>query len=65
MIRVIGFNGEPDYIWMRSEPAYIVIKYPDCFVLIGWEIFNNEKMGEKKSLTSERAKEIADYSVDL
>lgn len=60
LIRVQGVNGEPDYIWCRNMPAYIVIKYPKLFCLIDIETFILEKKKSKrKSLTSKRAIEIA------
>ncbi len=63
-IRVIGSNGEPDYIWLRNTPSYIVIKYPKFFVLIGVETFILEKKrSTRKSLTDQRAKEIAIVTV--
>lgn len=60
MIRVIGLNGQPDYIWCRNMPSFIVIKYPGFFCLIGVPQFIMEKQNSKrKSLTADRAKEIA------
>lgn len=59
-VRVQGLNGESDYIFLRNEPAYFVIKYPDCFcfITVGNLLFEKEK-SKRKSLTSERACEIA------
>ncbi len=55
-----GTPGAPDYSFYRNAPAYIVIKYPKFFVLIDIEMFIEEKKKSKrKSLTSDRAKEIA------
>lgn len=66
LIRVQGVNGEPDYIYLRSCPAYIVIKYPSFFVLIPIEIFIEEKkISMRKSLTESRAKAIATTLVTL
>lgn len=67
MIRVSAWNGgEPDYIWLFQEPAYLVIKYPKCFVLISWQIFEREKrMSSRKSLTIARAREIAEFMVSI
>lgn len=49
-----------DLFYLRYAEAYVVIKYPDCFVIIDSEEFESEKISSKrKSLTSERAKEIA------
>ena len=58
-IRVIGMRGEPDYIWLKNEPAYIVIKYPKgiCYITIGNFLYEKER-SKRKSLTWERACEI-------
>lgn len=59
-------EGMPDYIYMRNEPAFVVIRYPHFFVLILVEIFIKEKvMSERKSLTDKRARQIASVVVDL
>lgn len=66
LIRVQGTNGEPDYIWMRKEPAYVVIRYPNCFCILTIDAFVKEKATSKRrSLTSSRAKEISTYFVEL
>jgi hypothetical protein len=53
-------EGMPDYIWMREEPAFVVIKYPKVFCVIDVETFAMERSRSKrKSLTWERAQEIA------
>lgn len=58
-IRVQGVSGEPDYIWMKNEIAYIVIKYPKGTVFITVDNFIYEKeKSKRKSLTWERACEI-------
>lgn len=59
-IRTLGMNGEPDHVWLRNEPAYIVIKYPKgvVFVSIGNFLYEKEK-SKRKSLTWDRACEIA------
>lgn len=60
LVRVQGMGGEPDYIYLRKFPAYIGIKYPDCFCLISPEAFIAEKKkSTRKSLTSIRARDIA------
>ena len=66
LIRIQGTNGEPDYVYLRSFPAYVVIKFPKFFCLIDIEDFVAEKVNSKrKSLTSERAKVIAKTYVTL
>lgn len=52
-----GFNMPP-------VPAYVVIQYPKAFVLITVNNFVHARMtNRKKSLTFEKAKEIADKIV--
>lgn len=66
LIRVQGTNGEPDYLWMRVEPAYIVIKYPSCFVFVTVEAFTKERnISDRRSLTSARARQICTVYVEL
>ncbi len=59
-IRTLGLNGEPDHIWLKNEMAFIVIKYPKgtVFITIDNFLYEKEKC-KRKSLTWERAKEIA------
>ena len=65
-IRVQGTNGEPDYIYLRGEPSYIVIRYPDYFCIITLDAFKAEKKtSTRKSLTGERAVQIAVRTVSL
>lgn len=67
LIRVEAVQtGLPDYVYLRSVPAYIVIKYPNMFIIITIEDFVKEKQKSKrKSLTSGRAKEIASEIINL
>lgn len=66
LIRVVGTKGEPDYIWCRNMPSYVVIKFPKFFCLIPVPIFIQEKeTSTRKSLISSRAKEISTVVVDL
>lgn len=56
----LAATGTPDYSFYRNSPAYVVIKYPSCWVVIDIETFIEEKKRSKrKSLTCDRAKEIA------
>lgn len=66
-IRVTAIQGgEPDYVYLRNSPAYIVIKYPKSFQIIDVETFVLEKERSKtKSLTEDRAKDIAIKSIKL
>ena len=64
LIRVQGLQGEPDYVYLKNVPAYIVIKYPLFFCLITIEEFLKEKrLSSRKSLTDIRAKEISTVCV--
>lgn len=66
LIRTLGLNGEPDYIYMRNEPARIIIKYPRSFHIIGIRSFVFEKENSKrKSLTEDRAEEISIKTVKI
>lgn len=55
-----------DFFYMKNAYAYVVIKYPDMFCLIDANTFIKEKeMSLRKSLTSERAREIAWKTVNI
>ena len=59
-------EGLPDYIWMRNEPAYVIIKFSHSFSIISIGTFVLEKeRSKRKSLTEERAKEISVITVKL
>lgn len=59
-------EGMPDYVYLRNEPANIVIKYPHCFVMIDVETFMLERgRSERKSLTEGRAKDLAIKVIEL
>lgn len=65
-MRIQGTNGEPDYIYMRNAPSYVVIKYPCAFYVININNFIAEKKRSKsKSLTEERAEDICLIDVQL
>jgi hypothetical protein len=63
-IRTLGMNGEPDYIWLKNEIAFIVIKYPKgvVHITIGNFLFEKQK-SKRKSLTWERASEICNKKI--
>ncbi len=66
LIRVIGVTGEPDYAWYRNAPARVVVRYSKSFHIIDIEAFLLEKKRSKRrSLTTERARAISIWSVDL
>jgi hypothetical protein len=55
-----------DCFALRLAPTFIVIKYPGFFAVIDAEVFAYEKTRTpKKSLTAERAKNIARFVQDL
>ncbi len=55
-----------DYVYLRHSGAYVVIKYPDVFVLIEVRAFMDEsETSVRRSLTRDRAVEISTTCVDL
>lgn len=55
-----GYQNPFDGFSLTRENAFVVIKYPDFFCLIDILDWCNEvERSDRKSLTSERAKEIA------
>lgn len=55
-----------DYFYLTGAQSYVVIKYPGRFYGIDITQFILEKQESKrKSLTKERAREIASFSVQL
>lgn len=55
-----------DMVYLCNAPGYVVIRYPDSFHVISVYRFIAEKeTSKRKSLTSERAREISLISVDL
>lgn len=65
-IRVIGSNGEPDYVYLRNSPAWVVVRFPESFEIIDVEDLMLEKdRGIMKSLSHERARAIAKVSIPL
>jgi hypothetical protein len=60
LVRVIrGTTGTADYIGFRSDPSWIVIRFPNGFCVIDAQEFADEKLqSPRKSLTSSRAKEL-------
>lgn len=66
LIRVQGVSGEPDYVFLRHIPAYVVIRYPKSFHIIRILTFCHERdRSKRKSLTEDKAKEISYISVDI
>lgn len=66
LIRTQGGNGEPDYIFVKNEPAFIIVKFPTCFCVIGMEeIVRVMPPDQKGSLSLEDAKQISEVVIDL
>lgn len=60
LIRVQGTDGQPDYIYLRKEPAFIGIRYPKAFVIIRiYDFLKARDNSKKKSLSYEEACKIA------
>lgn len=66
LIRVIGHGGEPDYVYYRNSPAWVVVKYPDRFCIIDVDQFVKIRdYSKRKSLSCELAQGIAALTVDV
>jgi hypothetical protein len=60
LIRVQGLSGEPDYVYFRNAPAYLVINYPSGWVILDIETFIMEdKRSKTRSLSWGRAKDLS------
>lgn len=56
----VGYQNPYDCICLMKLPAFVVLKYPSFFCLIDIDDWLNEKKRSKRrSLTSNRAEEIA------
>lgn len=55
-----------DLFYLRKAGAYVVIRYPSCFVLIDAAKFALESARSKRrSLTSKRARALSTVAVDI
>ena len=65
LLRVtVGTPGAPDYIGQMNQITWIVIRYPKAFYIISLEAFLMEKKrSTRKSLTAERAENIATITI--
>lgn len=55
-----------DMVYYFNSPAFVVIKYPECFVIIDIDDFILERnTSKRKSLTSDRATKIATHVIPL
>lgn len=66
LMRNTGGSGEPDYTYTYRDPVFIVIRFPDIFCIISLASFVHEKsVSKRKSLTSERARELSTHCIEL
>lgn len=67
LMRNVGGRGEPDYNYYYHAPAYIAVKFPGFFCIIDIDAWMLEAGRDSNivSLTSKRAREIADLTVDF
>lgn len=55
-----------DMVYLKKVHAFVVIRYPSFFCIIDIDVFIKEKMhSSRRSLTSDRARTIAQMSVNL
>ncbi len=55
-----------DFFFLRDAESWVVVRYPKFFCVIDTGYFTDERdWGDRKSLTSERAKQIARYVVPI
>jgi len=64
LIRTEGVEGLPDYVYLKDEPSYVVIKYPKHLIIIDGATLSLFKK-KKKTLTLGEAKSISNKVVDL
>lgn len=67
LVRIPGTKGEPDYEWMApGTVTYVVIRYPKFWCIIPKvDVVAEKKASKRKSLSVERAREIAINVIDL
>lgn len=58
LIRAEGVEGLPDYIYIKEEPSFVAIRFPEGFVFIGAGTLGLEK-SRAKTLNWKRAGELA------
>lgn len=55
-----------DLFFLKNAAAFVVIRYPNCFTIIEVATFKAEQLlSKRRSLTSERAREISTVTVEL
>lgn len=66
LIRTEGVEGLPDYVYLKNEPSYVVIKYPKHLIIISGETLTHfKKRAKKKSLTLGEAKDLSHKVIEL
>lgn len=66
LIRTEGIEGLPDYVYLRNEPSFVVIKYPKHLIIISGETLSLEKKRSKTAtLTLGRAIDISHKVIEL
>jgi hypothetical protein len=66
LIRITGVEDAPDYVYLRDEPSYIVVKFKGCFAFIPPDVWQLEsKRSKRRSLTESRAKAISNLIILL
>lgn len=64
LIRTEGVEGLPDYVYLRNEPSYVVIKYPKHLIIIDGATLSLYKK-KKISLTLGEAKDLSFKTIEL
>lgn len=61
-----GYQNPFDCFVLSGVPAYVVIKYPNVVCVIDIDMFSTEKaLSQRRSLTSEKAVELAEFTIKL
>lgn len=66
LMRTDGVRGMPDYVYLRNEPGYIVVKFKKSFCFIDpetWQLEN--KRSKRRSLIESRGRLIASKIIEL
>ena len=64
LIRTEGVEGLPDYVYLKDEPSFVVIKYPKHLIIIDGATLSLFKK-KKKTLTLGEACNISYISIPL
>lgn len=61
LIRTEGVVGLPDYVYLKNEPSFVVIKFPQGFCIISGDLLAIDK---RKTLTFEQASALSCLVID-